>query len=64
MRRSEPPASVPDLLPPPPVPSGAVLGHPSGWECPRCHRVYAPWVACCGTCGPEDASGRTEITEN
>lgn len=38
-------------------------GHPSGWECPRCHRVYAPWVACCGTCGPQDADGRTAITE-
>lgn len=35
----------------------------TGWECPRCHRVYAPWVACCGTCGPESAEARTEITE-
>jgi len=47
----------------PPVPGGTAACHPSGWECPRCHRVYAPWVACCGTCGPEDAGGRTEITE-
>lgn len=36
---------------------------PVGWQCPSCHRVYAPWVACCGTCGPQHADGRTEITE-
>jgi len=23
-----------------------------GWICPRCGRVYAPWIAVCGTCGP------------
>ena len=21
-----------------------------GWECPRCHAVYAPWVNTCGSC--------------
>lgn len=23
-----------------------------GWECPKCGRVYAPWVMQCGHCGP------------
>ena len=22
-----------------------------GWECPRCHRVYAPWKDKCDYCG-------------
>lgn len=30
---------------------------PQGWECPVCHRVYAPSVPCCYYCGPE---GRTK----
>ena len=21
-----------------------------GWECPRCHHTYAPWVDTCGHC--------------
>lgn len=23
-----------------------------GWECPRCHAVYAPWVIQCKGCKP------------
>ena len=22
-----------------------------GWQCPICHRVYAPWMAQCLSCG-------------
>jgi hypothetical protein len=28
------------------------LGAPSGWVCPKCGRVYAPWVYTCGACAP------------
>lgn len=26
-----------------------------GWECPRCHRTYAPWVATCTACAAAPA---------
>lgn len=26
-----------------------------GWECPRCHAVYAPWVASCTKCAAAPA---------
>ena len=25
---------------------------PRGWECPKCHAVYAPWMLSCLTCQP------------
>jgi hypothetical protein len=25
--------------------------YPMGWECPKCGKVYAPFVTECGTCG-------------
>lgn len=25
--------------------------HEKGWECPKCGRVYAPWVPKCDVCG-------------
>ena len=28
-----------------------------GWECPRCHRCYAPWVPDCETCGKVAGTG-------
>jgi hypothetical protein len=59
------PAQVPAELTDPSTEAGQRPGRtaPQGWECPRCHRVYAPWVPCCGTCGTGDDGGRTEITE-
>ena len=30
-----------------------------GWICPRCNRVYSPYVGSCGTCGPTLSSGST-----
>jgi len=24
-----------------------------GWVCPKCGRVYAPWVPACSLCGPK-----------
>ncbi len=24
-----------------------------GWECPKCGRVYAPFIACCAVCPRE-----------
>lgn len=27
------------------------LGTPQGWVCPKCGRVYAPWVYTCAPCG-------------
>lgn len=24
--------------------------HKLGWECPLCHRIYAPWVPDCHRC--------------
>ena len=34
-----------------------------GWECPKCGRVYAPWVSQCSNCVPKtaDASAIAEI---
>lgn len=37
------------------IPSGGTLGayqcnYPSGWVCPKCGNVYAPFVAMCGAC--------------
>lgn len=43
---------------PPPVPrpvTGMALGL-QGWECPRCHGAYAPWVAECVRCRPAATS--------
>lgn len=31
--------------------SGLDLNIQSGWVCPKCGRVYAPWMAMCSTCG-------------
>lgn len=33
-----------------------------GWECPKCGRVYAPWVADCWWCGRKTVSGTTTTT--
>jgi uncharacterized OB-fold protein len=30
------------------------LPSPQGWECPKCHRVYAPWVAECHDCNKRE----------
>lgn len=27
------------------------IGHQQGWECPKCGRVYTPWVRQCSYCG-------------
>ena len=27
------------------------MGNKQGWECPKCGRVYAPWVSMCSYCG-------------
>ena len=35
----------------PPLPPGALLG----WECPRCHTIYAPHVPACACARPEEA---------
>jgi hypothetical protein len=39
-----PPPSVPRLGAPP------VSRMPSGWRCPDCRHVYAPWVRECSRC--------------
>jgi hypothetical protein len=31
-----------------PTHNGAAVG----WECPRCHATFAPWVASCQHCAP------------
>lgn len=28
------------------------LDQPQGWVCPKCGRVYAPWVYTCAKCDP------------
>jgi len=28
------------------------FNQPSGWVCPKCGRVYAPWVWTCTLCTP------------
>ena len=33
-----------------------------GWECPRCHATYAPWVASCSECKPPPTSLRERLT--
>ena len=33
-----------------------------GWQCPRCRRVYAPFVPQCTSCGP--ATGNTVTTDS
>ena len=34
----------------------------TGWECPRCHRCYAPFVQGCDTCNAE-ADKRPDLRE-
>lgn len=33
-----------------------------GWECPRCHSVYAPWVYACMPCNEPKASTGTSTS--
>ena len=44
---------------------------PLGWECPKCHRAYAPHQLSCWSCAPEDepqaffvSPGDVNITPN
>lgn len=41
-----------------------VNGGPSGWVCPKCGMVYAPWVVSCTQCVPQkiNYSNRIGIT--
>ncbi len=32
-----------------------------GWECPRCHATFAPWMATCSNCAPAAASLRERM---
>lgn len=34
----------------------------TGWECPRCHRCYAPWVEECKHCGGSITSGTFTVS--
>lgn len=34
-----------------------------GWECPRCHATYAPWVASCSECKPPSSGLRDRLTD-
>jgi hypothetical protein len=33
----------------------------TGWECPRCHRCYGPFVSVCGAC-LEEAQRKSIVT--
>ena len=33
----------------------------TGWECPRCHATYAPWMASCTHCTPTPSSLRDRV---
>ena len=35
----------------------------TGWECPRCHRAFAPHVDECSACGKEDLWGKLRDDE-
>jgi hypothetical protein len=58
-----PPGFIPPSAALNPPPQVAAPAAPQGWQCPSCRRVYAPWVACCGTCPEADEPSR-EIHEN
>ena len=30
------------------------FGTNRGWECPKCGRVYAPWMSSCAYCGVDN----------
>ena len=30
------------------------FGTNQGWECPKCGRVYAPWMSSCTFCGVDN----------
>ena len=32
-----------------------------GWECPRCHSTYSPFVDRCSSCGPQITTGTGTI---
>ena len=34
-----------------------------GWECPRCHATYAPFITTCAECKPLPSSLRERLTE-
>jgi hypothetical protein len=33
-----------------------------GWECPKCHSVYAPWAEKCWSCRDQAATTTTWLT--
>lgn len=35
----------------------------TGWECPKCGQVYAPFVAQCYSCRPKPAATGTEYDD-
>ena len=40
------------------------MGNKQGWECPKCGRVYAPWVSTCFYCGDNFRSvTQTSVTQ-
>ena len=46
----------------PPTPVAAPVGT-QGWECPKCHGTYAPWIACCTECKPPAPSLRQRVEQ-
>lgn len=34
-----------------------------GWECPRCHATYAPWMAKCTECKPKTLGERMQAAQ-
>ena len=46
-----------------PPPASRATAGAQGWECPRCHATYAPWVASCSECKPPPCSLRDRLTD-
>ena len=52
-----PPYSWPSPIPPTwqnPSTTSTTTFNVQGWECPRCHSVFAPWVYKCDSCKPKE----------